>query len=92
MFPLNDFTDMSLFLSAVGSPTERKISFAVQAERSDSIHSSNTSLSVIEGTEEKKGKTYLTSILILIKRFVFQKFNLYIFSNPFVSYKQLTTS
>ncbi|XP_036354476.1 protein unc-80 homolog isoform X2 [Octopus sinensis] len=49
--------------TTVGSPTERKISFAVQAERSDSIHSSNTSLSVVEGTEERKGVPEVYSTL-----------------------------
>ncbi|CAE1324419.1 UNC80 [Acanthosepion pharaonis] len=55
--------------TTVGSPTERKISFAVQAERSDSIHSSNTSLSVIEGTEEKKGRRLAQGRQKLLKHF-----------------------
>ena len=79
-----------IIISAVGSPTERKISFAVQAERSDSIHSSNTSLSVIEGTEEKKGKTYLSSILSL-KGLTFQNWTC-MFLVIHLSYTQLTAS
>ena len=46
----------------MGSPGERKISFAVNAERSDSIHSSTTSISIDPANpphtpvEERKGK------------------------------------
>ena len=36
----------SFIAAGVGSPGERKISFAVNAERSDSIHSSTTSISI----------------------------------------------
>ena len=48
----------------MGSPGERKISFAVNAERSDSIHSSTTSISIDPANpphtpvEERKGKIY----------------------------------
>ena len=42
----------------VGSPVDRKISFAVLTERSDSFHSSTTSLSTMDPsapiTDEKK--------------------------------------
>ena len=56
----------------MGSPGERKISFAVNAERSDSIHSSTTSISIDPANpphtpvEERKGKyitVWFTSIL-----------------------------
>ena len=60
-FPHNIY----MFSSApgVGSPGERKISFAVNAERSDSIHSSTTSISIDPmnpphtPVEERKGNT-----------------------------------
>ena len=42
-------------MTLTGSPGDRKISFAVfgQSERSDSIHSSATSLSLAEGIDPK---------------------------------------
>ena len=53
----------------MGSPGERKISFAVQRERSDSLNSSQTSLSAIDPggpphtpVEERKG-------IIFVNRF-----------------------
>ncbi|KAK6194683.1 hypothetical protein SNE40_000272 [Patella caerulea] len=38
----------------VGSPGDRKISFAVLTERSDSIHSSTTSISVLDPNQDEK--------------------------------------
>ena len=62
-----NYTVSFLFVpaAAMGSPGERKISFAVNAERSDSIHSSTTSISLDPmnpphtPVEERKGKAIL---------------------------------